>query len=199
MGPGWTAGSCPCHTAAPNQVNCSSPVYQPTSKYQNAPKREGIGSLTPARALIAELIRRYSVLGLECSNLAIHKLAWFLHCTIQRLSLPDPLDLRFGANRYGPHAAATIDGFESPYGMELLATVDWLLSEQGAEPTVKGTRLPALARPEELPTARVYRAERVVGATQFERAQRQPPTCRSHPSIRGAAPCRGGRRRRAGS
>ena len=29
-----------------------------------------------------------------------------------------------------------IDGFESPYGMELLATVDWLLEKESCEPTV---------------------------------------------------------------
>ena len=33
-----------------------------------------------------------------------------------------------------------IDGFESPLGMELVATVDWLLHEQGCEPTVQALR-----------------------------------------------------------
>jgi hypothetical protein len=33
-----------------------------------------------------------------------------------------------------------IDGFESPLGMELLATVDWLLHKQRCEPTVSGLR-----------------------------------------------------------
>ncbi len=174
-------------------------VYEPTGQYQNAPKREGVETLTPARALIAELVRRYSVLGLECSNLEVQKLAWFLHRTIDAQRLPDPLDLRFSANRYGPYAdrlrhllngldgsylhcekrlsdagpldaiwfednkrpdleeylatseaqlykpaletaTAIIDGFESPYGMELLATVDWLISEEDAAPTVDGIR-----------------------------------------------------------
>ncbi|MCY1442338.1 hypothetical protein D9M71_587030 [compost metagenome] len=32
--------------------------------------------------------------------------------------------------------AELIDGFESPFGMELLATVDWLLSQEGVPPTV---------------------------------------------------------------
>ncbi len=53
-------------------------VYEPTDAYQNAPKRAGLEKLTPARALIAELVRRYSVLGLECTNLEVQKLAWFL-------------------------------------------------------------------------------------------------------------------------
>ena len=36
--------------------------------------------------------------------------------------------------------AELIDGFESPFGMELLATVDWLLHEDGVEPTVPAVR-----------------------------------------------------------
>ncbi|MGE3344318.1 MAG: macro domain-containing protein [Vicinamibacterales bacterium] len=170
-------------------------VYQPTDAYQNAPKRFGLETLTPARALIAELVRRYSVLGLECTNLEVQKLAWFLHRAISDLSLTDPLDLRFAANKYGPYAdrlrhllngldgsylhcekrlsdagpfdlvwfedskreavgayltesdatpyipalewaTKVIDGFESPLGMELLATVDWLLVERATERSV---------------------------------------------------------------
>jgi len=30
-----------------------------------------------------------------------------------------------------------IDGFESPLGMELLATVDWLIEREHAEPTFR--------------------------------------------------------------
>lgn len=170
-------------------------VYEPTKAYHNAPKRAGLEELTPARALIAELVRRYGVLGLECSHLEVQKLAWFLQRMIAKLGLADPLELRFSANRYGPYSdqlrhllnaldgsylhcekrladagpleplwfepekravvtdylqsdaarlyqdaldrtSALIDGFESPLGMELLATVDWLLFEQGCEPTV---------------------------------------------------------------
>src|SRR5207249_650853 len=62
-------------------------IYEPTAKYVNAPKRHGVGELTPARALIAELIRRYSVLGIECTNLEVHKLAWFLQRVIGVLGL----------------------------------------------------------------------------------------------------------------
>lgn len=36
--------------------------------------------------------------------------------------------------------AELIDGFESPFGMELLATVDWLLSQEGVTPTVPAIR-----------------------------------------------------------
>jgi len=35
---------------------------------------------------------------------------------------------------------ALIDGFQSPLGMELLATVDWLLSEGGVEATVPAVK-----------------------------------------------------------
>lgn len=38
------------------------------------------------------------------------------------------------------YTAALIDGFESPFGMELLATVDWLLSKEGVQPTVQAVR-----------------------------------------------------------
>ena len=175
-------------------------VYEPTGAYQNAPKRSGLESLTPARALIAELVRRYSVLGLECTNLEVQKLAWFLHRAIEHLNLPDLLDLRFSANKYGPYAdrlrhlldgldgsylhcekrlsdagpfdliwfedskrsavesylqdpevlsyrpalertSALIDGFESPLGIELLATVDWLMINREIDPTVQGVKV----------------------------------------------------------
>ena len=47
------------------------------------------------------------------------------------------------ARAYLPALDATtriIDGFESPLGMELLATVDWLLHEEGCAPTVPALR-----------------------------------------------------------
>ncbi len=174
-------------------------VFAPTSDYLNAAKRAGVEELTPARALIAELVRRYSILGIECALIEVQKLAWFLQRSIGALHLEDPLRLQFAANRYGPYddslrhllnnldgsylhserriadakpfervwfedskreqvalflsspeasqyvpalerAAAIIDGFESPLGMELLATVDWLLCREGAEPTLEGVK-----------------------------------------------------------
>jgi O-acetyl-ADP-ribose deacetylase (regulator of RNase III) len=172
-------------------------VYEPTKKYQNVAKRTGVEKLTPARALIAELVRKYWVLGMECSLLEIQKLAWFLERNIERAGLA-PLDLRFAPHKYGPYAdrlrhllegldgsylhsdkriadadpfdviwfddsrrayvqtylkseakdyalaleatAAMIDGFESPFGMELLATVDWLLIKEQVAPTVPAIR-----------------------------------------------------------
>lgn len=79
-------------------------VYEPTSEYQNVAKRSGVNNLTPARALVAELVRRYWVLGIECTILEVQKLAWFLGRYIERMNLDDPLDLRFEADRYGPYA-----------------------------------------------------------------------------------------------
>jgi O-acetyl-ADP-ribose deacetylase (regulator of RNase III) len=174
-------------------------VFEPTGQYQNVAKRAGVEKLTPARALIAELVRRYWVLGMECSLLEIQKLTWLLERAIERFAPGDnSLDLQFVAHKYGPYAsrlnhllnnldgsylhcdkrisdagpldviwfdderkavvqaylkseakeyiqaleftATLIDGFESPFGMELLATVDWLLSREGVEPNVAAVR-----------------------------------------------------------
>ena len=174
-------------------------VFEPTQKYQNVAKRAGVQKLTPPRALVAELVRRYWVLGMECSLLEIQKLAWFLERSIERTPGLKPLDLRFEPNKFGPYAdrlrhllegldgsylhcdkrisdadpfdviwfddeqkalvqtyikteakpylqaleetAKLIDGFESPFGMELLATVDWLLVKEQVDPTVEAVRL----------------------------------------------------------
>ena len=174
-------------------------VYAPTSEYQNAPKRAGVEKLTPARALIAELVRRYSVLGLDCTNLEVQKLGWFLTRVIRKRKLTDPLALQYDANKFGPYAdnlrhlldgldgsylhcekrlsdagpsdliwfedakrsavetflqsaecvqfqealeetANVIDGFESPLGMELLATVDWITSEMNCDLTLASVK-----------------------------------------------------------
>lgn len=174
-------------------------VFEPTKQYQNVAKRGGVEKLTPARALIAELVRRYGILGMECTLLEVQKLAWLLERAIERFSKDNPLDLRFEANRYGPyadrlrhllngldgsylhcdkrisdagpldviwfddsrkdylgtylkgaeaqpHRAALefviqlIDGFESPFGMELLATIDWLLARGISEPFVASVK-----------------------------------------------------------
>lgn len=170
-------------------------VFEPTESYQNAPKRDGVRELTPARALIAELVRRYSVLGLDCTNLEVQKLAWFLHRMVRKQGLTDPLNLQYKANKFGPYAdnlrhllngldgsflhcekrlsdagpfdliwfedsersrvhqyfatnecrhfvpaleetASIIDGFESPLGMELLATVDWIVAVMKQAPSL---------------------------------------------------------------
>jgi O-acetyl-ADP-ribose deacetylase (regulator of RNase III) len=165
-------------------------VYEPTQKYQNVAKREGVENLTPARALIAELVRRYWVLGFECSLLEVQKLAYFAERIVDELNLRNPLRLEFKADKFGPYAfklthllnsldgsylhcdkrltdagvydviyfdeakkdlvsayfttdearpyraaleatSNLIEGFQSPLGMELLATVDWLIHKEG--------------------------------------------------------------------
>lgn len=174
-------------------------VYQPTGVYHNMGKEGGVQGLTVPRALMAELIRRYEVLGIGCTNLEVQKLAWFIHRWIDAENLDNPLRLEFGANKYGPYAdrlrhllnamdgsylhcerrladagpqdlirfdderrdevagyleeprsrlyerplnktTELIDGFESPLGMELLATVDWLVSRERCEAALRSLR-----------------------------------------------------------
>jgi O-acetyl-ADP-ribose deacetylase (regulator of RNase III) len=174
-------------------------VYEPTRKYQNVSKRTGVEKLTPARAIVVELVRRYWILGIECTLLEIQKLAYLLERNIVEKGLANPLQLRFTTNRYGPYAdrlkhllnaldgsylhcekrladaspfeiiwfddakkdrvtaflttpeakvyrsaleatSTIIDGFQSPLGMELLATVDWLLFHKLVEASVPSIR-----------------------------------------------------------
>ncbi|OKP02747.1 type II toxin-antitoxin system antitoxin DNA ADP-ribosyl glycohydrolase DarG [Xenorhabdus eapokensis] len=179
-----------------NEVNIY--IYEPIARYQNVSKKKGIDALTPARAMIAELIRRYWILGMECSLLEIQKLAWLLSRELEKQSLPDILKLKFEAKNYGPYAhnlthllnaldgsylcsdkripdsdpldvirfndakkeelqiylrteakdylsvlektAELIEGFESPYGMELLATVDWLLYKEKCDSNIESVK-----------------------------------------------------------
>ena len=93
-------------------------VYEPTSKYQNVAKRTGVEKLTPSRALVAELVRRYWILGIECSLLEVQKLSYFLERSIEILGLKNPLDLRFEADRYGPYASRLthlLNGLDGSY------------------------------------------------------------------------------------
>ena len=174
-------------------------AFEPTEKYQNVAKRSGVEKLTVARALVAESIRRYWVLGIECTLLEIQKIAWFLERAIRRKKLNDVLNLQFQADRYGPYSPrlnhllnaldgsylhsdkriadcgpmdtigfnenkadvvaaflrsgeariyapvldetdSLIDGFQSPFGMELLATVDWLLHREDCHPEISAVR-----------------------------------------------------------
>lgn len=173
-------------------------VYEPTPTYQNVAKRKGIEGLTPARALIAEIIRRYGALGFECSLLEAHKLAYLLEYYIAERTADNPLNLNFSPNRFGPYAdrlrhllddldgsylhcdkrlgdaealdaiwfdkrrteqielfiktgdtqkyadaldvtTKIIEGFQSPLGLELLATVHWLIHHHGVQ-----ARVPAI-------------------------------------------------------
>jgi O-acetyl-ADP-ribose deacetylase (regulator of RNase III) len=174
-------------------------IFEPISKYQNVAKRTGVEKLTPARALVAELVRRYWILGIECTLLEIQKLGYFLERSVDALMLDNNFKFRFRADRYGPYSeplhhlldgldgsylhcdkrlgdaspfdviwfddtkadrivaylttpeakvfrpaleatAQLIDGFESPLGMELLSTVDWLIQREDMEPSVSTIR-----------------------------------------------------------
>jgi O-acetyl-ADP-ribose deacetylase (regulator of RNase III) len=100
----WTVVSVMIEEALGDLDDVEITVYEPTLRYQNVAKRHGVQKLTPARALIAEAIRRYWIQGIECTLLEAQKLAWFLERAIQRRALENPLDLQFNANRYGPYA-----------------------------------------------------------------------------------------------
>jgi O-acetyl-ADP-ribose deacetylase (regulator of RNase III) len=174
-------------------------VYEPTAKYQNVAKRAGVEKLTAPRALVAEMVRRYSIIGIECTLLEIQKLGYFLERCVLQFGLDNDLKFKFSANKFGPYSenmkhllngldgsylhcdkrlsdagpfevinfddskrelvsaflttaeakpyrpaleATTeiIDGLESPFGLELLATVDWLVHHDGVEPTAHGVR-----------------------------------------------------------
>ena len=174
-------------------------VFEPTRQYQNVAKRRGVEKLTPARALIAELVRRYWIAGMDCSLLEVQKLAWLVESRIEAHSIENPLRLEFKAHRYGPYSdrlrhllngldgsylhsdkrindaspdetvwfdparadrlrayllsaeakefSSVLDevqdlirGFESPLGMEALATLDWLLDREGVEPTLQAVK-----------------------------------------------------------
>ncbi|OAF07198.1 Appr-1-p processing protein [Bradyrhizobium centrolobii] len=189
----------PLIEAAMGNLDVQVVVYEPTARYQNVAKPSRVEKLTSARALVAELVRRYSVLGFECTLLEIQKLAYLLQRKIVASGLVSPLRLEFQADKFGPYAptlghllnsldgsylhcekrmadasildtiwfenakkdvVATylkateakefasaldettdlIDGFEYPLGMELLATVDWLLNHDKVEPTLDGVK-----------------------------------------------------------
>jgi O-acetyl-ADP-ribose deacetylase (regulator of RNase III) len=79
-------------------------VFEPTEKYQNVAKRTGVETLTAPRALIAELVRRYSILGIECTLLEVQKLGYFLERYAIKIGLKNTMDFQFGANKYGPYS-----------------------------------------------------------------------------------------------
>lgn len=78
-------------------------VFEPTREYQNVAKRTGVEKLTPPRALTAELVRRYSVVGIECTLLEVQKLGYFLERFTRKYRL-GPMEFTFSANRYGPYS-----------------------------------------------------------------------------------------------
>jgi hypothetical protein len=91
-------------------------VYEPTAKYQNVAKRAGVEKLTPARGLVAELVRRYSIIGFECTLLEIQKLGYFLERQVDALELENRFNFQFSANKFGPYSSKLghlLNGLES--------------------------------------------------------------------------------------
>ncbi|MFI2818968.1 MULTISPECIES: type II toxin-antitoxin system antitoxin DNA ADP-ribosyl glycohydrolase DarG [Halomonadaceae] len=211
-------------------------VFEPTVEYQNVAKRSGVERLTPARAMIAELVRRYWVLGIECSLLEVQKLAWLMEQRIIAHGLENPLKLEFQPHRYGPYSDrlrhllngldgsylhserrindatpeevvwfdesrrdrlhvylrsaearpyvgvveevdALIDGFQSPLGMEVLATLDWLISQEYVEPTVEAIKEGLRYWPDDIAGQRKLRlfSDRLI-ALALERLREGSPT-----------------------
>ncbi len=181
-------------------------VYEPSTTCRNVAKRSGVDALTPFRAIVAELVRRYGVMGFDCSLLEIQKLAYFAERACEKVGTPRLLDFGFVAVRYGPYTRrldhflngldgsylhcekripdagpfepiwfdasrrsrldaylasagkaclpglamteAIVDGFESPLGLELLATVDWVIAREGAGATLPAVRAAIAVWPE---------------------------------------------------
>lgn len=185
--------------------------------------RPDAAGTAPVAILLAELMRRYGVMGIQGGLLELNHLAWLLSRATARLASGLSLGLRFEANRYGPQAIGLvkqlesvegvylcceqplrtaallddiwfndvqrpalqtelqrvgepwlvalddtrqlIDGFESPFGLELLAGVDWLLARTSVATGVDCVRAALKAWP--LPGAGERKArvfdERAIG------------------------------------
>ena len=158
-------------------IRLYSPGGTPDPRFM--PDRRKRPPLTPARAILIELLARYSELGYSRTLLEVQKLAYFLQESGQALRL------RYVRGKYGPYAhnldkalqqleghfivglgdaahprseidllpgaeeeaqkilsaqpesrerfdrvAALIEGFETPYGLELLASVHWVARKE---------------------------------------------------------------------
>ncbi|MBA2780598.1 phosphate phosphatase [Billgrantia kenyensis] len=190
-----------------------------------------------SHTLMAELVRRYWVLGIECSMLEVQGLAWLMARQCWRHQLPVPFDAIFQAQRYGPYADALresvfdvvgnllcgegergsdtvivwldqdrledlaarlavsdaspyrapieavdllIDGFQSPLGMEALATLDWLISQEHVEPTVEAIKEGLRHWPDDIAGQRKLRlfSDRLI-ALALERLREGSPTAQA--------------------
>jgi O-acetyl-ADP-ribose deacetylase (regulator of RNase III) len=158
-------------------IRLYSPGGAPDPRFM--PDRRKRPPLTPARAILIELLARYAELGYSRTLLEVQKLAYFLQESGQALRL------RYVRGKYGPYAhnldkalqqleghfivglgdaahsraeidllpgaeeeaqkilsaqpesrerfdrvAALIEGFETPYGLELLASVHWVARKE---------------------------------------------------------------------
>jgi O-acetyl-ADP-ribose deacetylase (regulator of RNase III) len=160
-------------------------VYEPAGAQASLKTKTGTDTLTPARTLLLEAIRRYGILDGACSLIQVQKLVYFMTRVCEGMKLTSPFKLEFKPNIYGPYAdglrhavrnmegsflncdkpiadaspsdlihldearkdrikahlnsaemrtwhgvidraCAIWEGFETPFDIELLATVDWL-------------------------------------------------------------------------
>ena len=76
-------------------------IYEPTQQYQNVAKWTGVKKLALDWSLVVELIKRYWILGMECSLLVIQKLMCFLNQAIDKKALPNEFNLHFKVHNYG--------------------------------------------------------------------------------------------------
>ena len=60
----------------------------------NVPEPTGF-VLSPVSALLAEMVRRYTVMGQECGLPEVHQLAWLLHSAATREASSHPLGMHF--------------------------------------------------------------------------------------------------------
>lgn len=163
-------------------------VYEPAGAQAALKTKAGTDTLTPARTLLLEAIRRYGTLDGACSLIQVLKLVYFMTRVCEGMKLASPFRLEFKPNIYGPYAdnlrhavrnmegsflncdkpiadaspsdliylddarkdrikahlnsaemrtwhtvldqaCAVWEGFETPFDIELLATVDWLQSQ----------------------------------------------------------------------
>jgi O-acetyl-ADP-ribose deacetylase (regulator of RNase III) len=165
-------------------------VHEPSASLAAAPapRSDDVPDMTPGRAALIGLARRYLIgmLDTSISLLEIHKLMYFLQAA------GEPLSLRFAKAPYGPYAenlrhvlqaiegyfiqgytaggdapteqidlmpgaiedaesflashlatsdrfarvTTLVEGFESPYGLELLATAHWVATQEYARTDV---------------------------------------------------------------
>jgi hypothetical protein len=126
-------------------------VYEPKGAPEASAmaRRQEVPSMTPGRAALVILMQRYvgGLMDPFVSLLEVHKLLYFLQ------EAGEGLRLRYRKALYGPYAenlthllrtvdgdtrerfdmvADLVDGFETPFGLELLATVHWVTRYEGA-------------------------------------------------------------------
>ena len=165
-------------------------IYAPQAELARTPFKTTVSrpEMSPSRAKVLRVLKRYTELGYELTLIEIHKLLYFLQ------EAGEPLRLRYTKGTYGPyadnlrfvlqafeghftkgftnsrntpratiellpgalqeadqvlesqtadeaamarlrHVERLIEGYESPYGMELLASVHWVIKHDSIDST----------------------------------------------------------------